>query len=199
MEEKIGKDYVIVVCQKNVYPQFLKSLENECGQSGATKTILLNRAGWMRTCNKIQPIFSRYYRWVVDGSSTAGKAFNDDLQVGYTDLNYMEIGHYDFHDFNKRSTNTEVTPNDIYTDGVIVGILGIHEPQLSMHDFDDILQIDLLLSCRRSKTEFPMTTKRHSFPTINQDPASRLSETYANIHRKRRRSDTHDSHTKTCN
>ena len=49
----------------------------------------------------------------------------------------MEIGHYDFHDFNKRSTNTDVTPNDIYTDGAIVGMLGIHQPLLQRHDFHD--------------------------------------------------------------
>ena len=113
-------------------------MENECGQNGSTSTITINRAGWMRTCNKIQPIFSTYYRWAVDGSSTAGKTFNADLQIGYTDLSYMEIGHYDSHDFNKRSTNTDVTPNDIYTDGAIVGLLGIHEPLLEMHDFNDL-------------------------------------------------------------
>ena len=49
----------------------------------------------------------------------------------------MEIGHWETHDFYKRSTNADVTPNDIYTDGAIVGILGIHQPMLEHHDFND--------------------------------------------------------------
>ena len=137
IENKIGKDYVIVVCQKNVYPQFIQEMEEQCGSKDPSNTLTINRAGWMRSCNKIQPIFSRYYRWVVDGASTGGKQFNADQQLGYTDINYMEVGHYQNHDFNKRSTNAETTPNDIYTDGAIVGILGIHEPMLQCHDFDD--------------------------------------------------------------
>ena len=36
-----------------------------------------------------------------------------------------------------RSTNTETTPNDIYTDGAIVGLIGVHYPLLEKHDFDD--------------------------------------------------------------
>ena len=137
IESQIGKDYLIVVCQKNVYPQFVKEMEEQCGLKDPSHTLYINRVGWMRTCNKIQPIFSRYYRWVVDGSSTGGKAFNKSNELGYTDINYVEIGHYDSHDFNKRSTNAETTPNDIYTDGAIVGILGIHEPLLQCNDFDD--------------------------------------------------------------
>ena len=114
-----------------------ENLEENCVLNMETNIITIDRAGWMRTCNQIQPIFSRYYRWVVDGSTTGGKAFNTDLQLGYTCINYMEIGHYDFHDFNKRSTNTDVTPNDIYTDGAIVGMLGIHQPLLQKYDFHD--------------------------------------------------------------
>ena len=112
-------------------------MEDECGLNTVANTIKLRRSGWMRACNQVQPIFSRYYRWVVDGQTTGGKAFNKNTNVRYTDINYTEIGHFETHDFNKRSTNTEVTPNDIYTDGAIVGLLGIHEPMLEHHDFDD--------------------------------------------------------------
>ena len=137
IEKKMGQDYLIVVAQKNVYPQFLKEIDAQCGHKAPCNTVRLSRAGWMRACNTVQPIFSRYYRWVVDGSSTGGKQNNSSQNIGYTDINYIEIGHYETHDFNKRSTNTETTPNDIYSDGAIVGILGIHEPQLEQHDFDD--------------------------------------------------------------
>ena len=137
IESKMGRDYVIVVCQKNVYPQFLQAMEKECGLNDVANTITLRRSGWMRACNTVQPIFSRYYRWVVDGQTTGGKAYNKNAQLGYADINYIEIGHYETHDFNKRSTNTEVTPNDIYTDGAIVGLIGVHEPMLQEHDFDD--------------------------------------------------------------
>ena len=74
-------------------------MADECCTTTVTNTITLSRGEWMRARNKGQPIFSRYYRWVVDGSNTGGKVFNKSQQVGYTDINYMEIGHFESHDF----------------------------------------------------------------------------------------------------
>ena len=60
--------------------------------------------------------------------------------MAYSSLNITEVGHYEFEECHVRNTNPETTANDIYADGIIVGLVGTDLPmkedmeQLPFHD-----------------------------------------------------------------
>ncbi|MEW8544553.1 MAG: hypothetical protein AB2693_13575 [Candidatus Thiodiazotropha sp.] len=56
MDVNIGKDYLMVVCQKDVYPAFLKALRGYVGYTTNTGVMALNRHGWYSACQDVQTI-----------------------------------------------------------------------------------------------------------------------------------------------
>ena len=126
VEENIGTDYVMVVAQKDVYPVFVQKLREYCGYVTRSGTLesTLHRWAWYATCQDVQPIFSRYYKWVVDGTQSVGQQVLPDGNMGYTSLDQVEIGHYEEDEFNKKFDNYEMSPNDVYTDGAVIGLIG---------------------------------------------------------------------------
>ncbi|MCM8922243.1 MAG: hypothetical protein LC540_19645 [Candidatus Thiodiazotropha sp.] len=128
--------------KKNVYPAFMEALRKHCPTDlTAVMTghkIHLTRSGWYKACQDVEPIWSRYYRWVVDGRQSSGVNFNPDGKLGYTSVDVSEMGHYEFEEWNKRFDNFEITPNDVYSDGAIVSLVGLNTlTRMSYQPFDD--------------------------------------------------------------
>ena len=67
---KFQNDFCITVCKKDIYPAFKEDLKSNSVMYTYTdktgnkeKSVLnINHRGWMRTCHKLQPVYSRYYR-----------------------------------------------------------------------------------------------------------------------------------------
>jgi hypothetical protein len=142
IHRKQGQDYVISVSQKNVYPAFLRALRQHCGHDETAAMtghkINLTRSGWYKACQDVEPIWSRYYRWVVDGRQSSGVNLNSDKKQMHTSVDIYETGHYEFEEWNKRYDNLEITPNDVYSDGAIVSLIGLNSlTRPSYQNFDD--------------------------------------------------------------
>ncbi|MEW8544554.1 MAG: hypothetical protein AB2693_13580 [Candidatus Thiodiazotropha sp.] len=62
----------------------------------------------------------------------------EDGNAAYSTVDVVEIGHYEYDALNKRFENKELTPNDAYKDGAIVGIVGLDEVEhIRPRLFDD--------------------------------------------------------------
>ena len=172
---KFQNDFCITVCKKDIYPAFKEELKNNSTMytysdktGNKEKSVLnINHRGWMRTCHKLQPVYSRYYRWVVDGYQSIGECVNTtpglvtdaDIKAetdpvkkatltkdkpfpagyvspnrlgtkSYNSVNVMEMGHWEFHEFNKQHDNNQTTLNDTYMDGCIVSVMGTNQPAI---------------------------------------------------------------------
>lgn len=141
--KKQGDDYVLSVSQKNIYPVFMAALRQYCGSDDTSlqtgHKINLTRSGWYKACQDVEPIWSRYYRWVVDGRQSSGVNVDGvDGKLSYTNVDITETGHYEFEEWNKRYDNLEITANDVYSDGAIISLVGLNTlTRKTYQPFDD--------------------------------------------------------------
>ena len=90
-------------------------------------------------------------------------------EKGHVCINLTEIGHWETHEFNKTGDNTETTLNDVYTDGAIVGLVGVNRPVVTDQENGNFQDFYLkMYFCYRSEIVKESALWMQKLPEWNQ-------------------------------
>lgn len=144
----LGQDYAIVMLKYEDYPRMLNHLRKfsaeVAGESYAfaDTDIVMTYTGWRKMCQEINPIWSKFFQWNVQGvemfltyaAETTGEDSDDWIFV--QDTPRTESGHYEEFEYNVNDylTNNLYRPNETYTNGCILALVGVQREFSSYFD-----------------------------------------------------------------